>query len=1123
MPLRAMAKLRTPSPRVISVEGKPDLVRCALRLFWLRLATAALFAVSPILGQVIPGQAVASPTLTPEEVAARLARWAQAQASHLSAPAASSRFSSSAPSTGQQATLARLERFAKSNFQARFREHSGAPLMIKGSTLEPRFSGFAKSDSDRSERTALNFLRANRELLRISEPDQELVLTEHKSDELNFHHFRFEQRFKGLPVWPCELMVHVNPAGEVYLMNGTHVPTPGDLTTEPAVEPAEALRIALRNTSEAAPAEAPAPTLIIYGPIDRSPRLAWKFDLAAGRADASRWVVDALNGAVLAHNTLAQREAAVGSGIDSLGQPRELRLWHANGAYFMVDTSKAMFDASSFPPFNARGAIQIYDGQHQILTDVRATAGLVASTSAVSGWPSDAVSAAYALSQAYDYYLQAHNRNSVDAFGADIRVIIHYGRNIQNGFWMPATKTVVLGESIPKSIDFCGHEFTHGVIDHTGNGGILEYRFQSGALNESLADIFGEMIQARSSGQPDWLFSVELGGGSRDMANPASRIALTGRPHPSKMSQFENLPDGQAGDNGGVHVNSSIINHAFYQLAVGLPNALGLRDAERIFYRAMTVHLQKQSQFIDMRHAAVSSAEEIFGTSSPQAERTGQAFDFVEIVDAPETPAPSPTPAVQGPDSTLALRFDPAARQYVLIRREAAFNDSETGSVMPTGGFVAPKRVSVTGNGSRCVFVTSQSDVAIMATDGSALSFGNVPGFVHSVAVSPDGNRYSFVVKDPTSGVATNEIVLVEVSSGNLRRVKLFAPGTEASRFEVVRFADSMYFRPDSTTLVYDAFAQLSVVNGAIFGSWTIFELNTLDESIRSLINLSESFDVGSPSLGRTRNNLLRYEVIDKRTLVSTLFAADLASGKFGPVGQLGSAGALGVPSYTGDDTAIVYAQADPSVPTGASLLRQGLAADGITPVGQPAFWLRDAAYPLVYRRGQFANSNALPTVQLSEPRPGAILTAPGRFILDATASDPDGQIAKVEFYEGSSKIFEIAQPPYAMLYSDAPAREYTFTARAIDNVGGARDSNPVTVRIISADRPVLKIERGSNVLSVSWPASASGYVLQSTENLGDLNSWSSNLPPPSSNGTNLSVQVDIGPRQRFYRLRKAQ
>jgi hypothetical protein len=305
------------------------------------------------------------------------------------------------------------------------------------------------------------------------------------------------------------------------------------------------------------------------------------------------------------------------------------------------------------------------------------------------------------------------------------------------------------------------------VIDSVGNGGILEYKFQSGALNESLADIFGEMVEARDkNGHPDWLKADPFDPTNRDKllqdyANPTSVNFAPGRPNPSKMSEFADLSIDQ--DNGGVHINSSIINYCFYLLAEGLDGAIGMREAERVFYRAMTTSLQKQSQFIDMRLGCTAAADELFGRDSTEARKTREAFDRVELFDAPNTPDPTPIPTVNAPDSTLFLRYSPLFGGVVLGRREAALSDGPFGTILDTVDFVAPRRITVAGDGSFAVFVTGNNDVGFVRTDGMGVSFAELTGTVHSVAMAPNASRFAVVLRDPLFGVPEDEIVLVDL------------------------------------------------------------------------------------------------------------------------------------------------------------------------------------------------------------------------------------------------------------------------------------------------------------------------------------------------------------------------
>ena len=109
-------------------------------------------------------------------------------------------------------------------------------------------------------------------------------------------------------------------------------------------------------------------------------------------------------------------------------------------------------------------------------------------------------------------------------------------------------------------------------------------------------------------------------------------------------------------------------------------------------------------------------------------------------------------------------------------------------------------------------------------------------------------------------------------------------------------------------------------------------------------------------------------------------------------------------------------------------------ASDGGTPVSTP---------PRSFTPG----NNAAPTVALTAPANGATITRPATVDFAATASDSDGSIAKVEFYQGTVKIGEDATAPYAFSW-DAPAATYSLTAVAVDNGGGRATSAARTVTV---------------------------------------------------------------------------
>jgi Zn-dependent metalloprotease len=287
--------------------------------------------------------------------------------------------------------------------------------------------------------------------------------------------------------------------------------------------------------------------------------------------------------------------------------------------------------------------------------------------------------------------------------------VIRIGQNYQNAFWNGMF--MAFGDGLPfaGALDVVAHELTHGVTQFSAN---LIYEDEPGALNEAFSDIFGESVEARTRGTNDWLIGSDLGVIVRDMRNPSSVQTGLGFAYPARYSEFVHIAE----DNGGVHINSSIINHAYYLLADGLNGAIGIRDAERIFYRALTVHLNADAHFIDARLACVQSAEELFGAGSPQALRTGEAFDAVEVFDGQATPVPAPRAPAGEVDATLFVTRDAARGGFVLGRREEALGDGADGALL-TNTLITPTRPSVTADGTLVAYVSAAHDLCLIAPD----------------------------------------------------------------------------------------------------------------------------------------------------------------------------------------------------------------------------------------------------------------------------------------------------------------------------------------------------------------------------------------------------------------------
>ncbi|WP_254710677.1 M4 family metallopeptidase [Streptomyces lunaelactis] len=233
------------------------------------------------------------------------------------------------------------------------------------------------------------------------------------------------------------------------------------------------------------------------------------------------------------------------------------------------------------------------------------------------------------LGATFDLFLKAYGRHSIDDSGLPLNATVHYGEKYGNAFW--DGERMVFGDGdndlfldFTLPVDVIGHELTHGVTQYTAN---LEYFSQSGALNESMSDVFGALIKQYSLGQSadaaDWLIGAGLLGPNvtgvalRSMKEPGTAYdddVLGKDPQPARMEDY--VRTGR--DNGGVHINSGIPNHAFYLAATALGGNAWER-AGRIWYDVLTGgELSTTARFTDFARLTVAAARARFGEGEEQ-------------------------------------------------------------------------------------------------------------------------------------------------------------------------------------------------------------------------------------------------------------------------------------------------------------------------------------------------------------------------------------------------------------------------------------------------------------------------------------------------------------------------
>ncbi|MEE6450266.1 M4 family metallopeptidase [Gottfriedia acidiceleris] len=259
-----------------------------------------------------------------------------------------------------------------------------------------------------------------------------------------------------------------------------------------------------------------------------------------------------------------------------------------------------------------------------------------------------AVSAVYNSDKVNKYYQYIHKRNSLDNNGMTLINTVHVGVKWNNAAWNGRQMVYGDGDGIKFSslaggLDVAGHEMTHGVIEHSAD---LIYKNESGAINESLADVMGNFAQMYTTGVTEWELGEDIttpnipgDGGLRSMSDPASkatRYMASGHYPDTYQDRYLGTED-----NGGVHINSGINNKAAYLLTQGGTNngitikGMGRTKAEKIYYRAITLYLTPSSGFKEMREAAIQSARDLYpdknGLPSAETQAVMDAYTSVGV------------------------------------------------------------------------------------------------------------------------------------------------------------------------------------------------------------------------------------------------------------------------------------------------------------------------------------------------------------------------------------------------------------------------------------------------------------------------------------------------------------
>ncbi|MCP2275451.1 Thermolysin metallopeptidase, catalytic domain [Nocardia amikacinitolerans] len=279
------------------------------------------------------------------------------------------------------------------------------------------------------------------------------------------------------------------------------------------------------------------------------------------------------------------------------------------------------------------------------------------------------------------FFAEVLQRKSIDDRGMQLHGYVHYGRRYNNALWDGSRMIFGDGDGqvftdFTKSLDVIAHELAHGVTQFTAD---LVYESQSGALNESMSDVFGSLVKQwnakQTADKADWLigadiFTPAIGADAlRSMKAPGTawNEALFGKdPQPAHMDDYADLPISEDGDWGGVHTNSGIPNKAFYLAAVEI-GGYAWEAPGHIWYEALR-NAHSRTDFAEFAELTVAGAGRVCGAGSREQDAVRSAWAQVGVDVAGRRDARDGAAAKQIADLTAQIKS--LADQVELISAE---------------------------------------------------------------------------------------------------------------------------------------------------------------------------------------------------------------------------------------------------------------------------------------------------------------------------------------------------------------------------------------------------------------------------------------------------------------------
>ncbi|MEV7687252.1 M4 family metallopeptidase [Streptomyces bungoensis] len=463
---------------------------------------------------------------------------------------------------------------------------------------------------------------------------EKLVVRDVVKDVNGTVHTRYERTFAGLPVLGGDLVTHVAKNGSLKGVTKAAKARISVPTTTAAVSPASAKKAALKaaGTAEATASNS---RKVVWA-AGAKPVLAYESVVKGVQRDGTPSELHVVTDATTGKKIYSYQAVDTGTGTSQYSGTVTIGTTaSASGGYDLID--------------GGRGGHKTYDlnggttGTGTLFHDADDAWG----DGTVTNRQTAAVDAAYGAAVTWDFYKSAFNRNGIAGDGKAAYSRVHYGNAYVNAFWSDSCFCMTYGDGANNadpltSLDVAGHEMSHGLTASTAG---LNYRSESGGLNEATSDIFGtsvEFFANNSSDVGDYLIGEKI-----DINGNGTPLRYMDKPSKDGSSaDYWSKSVGRLD----VHYSSGVANHFFYLLSEGsgaktingvsynsptydgsTVTGIGRAKADQIWYKALTTYFTSTTNYASARTGTLQAAADLYGSGSAEYNAVAAAWKAVNV------------------------------------------------------------------------------------------------------------------------------------------------------------------------------------------------------------------------------------------------------------------------------------------------------------------------------------------------------------------------------------------------------------------------------------------------------------------------------------------------------------